>query len=388
MPLDVNPYDKTFVDNPFPTYARLRSEAPVFWSERLKFWIISKYDDVVAIARNPTDFSSTIGPGGGFSSEGSDLPLVAYDPPDHTRVRSVVSNVFNAARVEALEPRIRELCNELVDGIEAKAGHDEPIDFIKSFSKALPVTMIAEIMGAPPAMADRFKLWADAGVGSRQALPNAQVMAEMRTYFGSLADERRKDPRDDLITALVQTADADEGKLRKDEIDRFCELLWIAGNETTTNLLSNALVALQENPGEFEKVLHDRSLIPSFVEETLRYYSPVRGLFRGVSHDLEFRGHSLRKGQPVWLLFISANRDEEQFSDPERFDIRRDPNRHVAFGFGPHFCLGAPLARLEARVAFETLLERIPHLRVHPESGTRLRSPFNFGFSKLPATLP
>jgi len=387
-----------YAADPRPAWKRLRGEAPVLWSEPFGFWVVSKYDDVVMMLKNPDDFSSSIGSAGGLAPQADGgagagvgfLPMIQHDPPDHTRLRGLLSRVFSPRRISDMEPRIRGIAADLVAEIRRKAEAGESLDLYRDFASPLPVIVIAEMLGVPATERERLGFWADAtgiGSGGRYSLDvRARAVKQIDACLAGLIEKRRSEPEDDLISALVQISDEDGNRLRSNELLGFCKLLWIAGNETTTNLISNASLILRERPDLLDELRANGSLIPAFVEEALRYEGPVNGLFRVATRDLEIQGQRIGKGQPVWLLFSSANRDGDHFPDPDRFDLHRKPNDHLAFGFGIHFCLGAALARLEARVAFEALTEILPSLELYPEQGERIPTPILRGWLKLPMT--
>ncbi len=392
--VDFDIYADDFRNDPYPFYARLRDEAPVQWSERHGFWTIAQYADVMAAAKNYNDFSSTIAPTGGIETGERRQTMISSDPPEHTRIRSVVGRAFTPATIAAMESRIRQIAVDLIEEMRDKARSGEEIDFVESFSSPLPVLVIAEILGVPADMRARLRQWqvtlSDAGPtmgDSDKQTAREKIRHEMRGYFEELGEERRLDPQNDLISDIFRAAELEDLELSSYDLAILCSLLWNAGNETTTNLLNNGMAAARQNPEEYRKVKDDRSLVPSFVEEALRYDAPVAGLFRRAKRDFDFRGQPIKEGQPLWLLYGSANRDAGQFKDADRFMVERHPNRHVAFGFGIHFCIGAPLARLEGRVGMEELLDRVPDLRVYPERGERKSTQVIRGFNRLPASL-
>ncbi len=387
--------DPRYVEDPHPFWAHLRVEDPVHFDEELGFWALSRYDDVLSAAKDSATFSSLIGPGGPMMGrdpgEGHFLPMIQNDPPDHTRLRTNLSRAFTPRRVAEMEPRIREIADGLISEIERKASKDEPLDLYDDLASPLPVVVIAEILGVPESMRERLRLWAGVtGIGTGEGFPlerRFEIFGEFDRYLSDLVEERRQEPGDDMISALIHVSEAEGGQLRPDELVRLCELLWIAGNETTTNLISNAALVLQERPELLADLVANPGLVPAFVEESLRYCSPVSGLFRVASRDVEVRGKKIREGEAVWLMFSSANRDTDHFDRPDEFDIRRKPNDHLAFGFGIHFCLGAALARLEAKVAFESMLSILPLVRLDATHGERVPTPILRGWLKLPMTL-
>ena len=286
--------------------------------------------------------------------------MLSSDPPRHTRLRGLVSQAFTPRMVELLEPRLREIAAELLDPIagEGKA------DIVDALAYPLPVIVIAEILGVPPEDRDRFKVWSDEVVsllgtglgGEERELPTATFEA-MRAYLSAMCDERRARPRNDLISGLV-AAEVDGTKLSSEELLQMLILLLVAGNETTTNLIGNAIIEFMNHPDQLQRVLDDPALLPTAIEEVMRYCSPVQATARRPVRDMEVAGKKIDAGQMTVVWLASANRDPEVFENPDAFDVGRTPNRHLGFGLGIHFCLGAPLARLEAKVALEEFLRR------------------------------
>jgi cytochrome P450 len=357
-----NPMSPGFIHNPYPSYAWLRRHRPVFRDEQADFWALSRYADVFAALRNYQDFSSAQGIG---SERERTRMLISTDPPDHTVLRGLVNKAFTPRIVSELEPRIQQITDDLLDA----ALVDGSFDLVQDLAIPLPVTVIAELLGVEPERRDDFKRWSDAFVGTDDGddretygARNDRAMEEFRAYFGATVEARRHDRRGDLISALV-AAQADRNVLSTEDILWFCLLLLVAGNETTTNLISNSALALFKHLEQLAMIRRTPALIPSMIEEALRYDSPVQGLFRTTTREVSLGDTVIPADQKVLVLYASANRDETQFPDADRFDITRLPNNHVAFGHGIHFCLGAPLARLEARVAWETLLRRTADLR-------------------------
>jgi cytochrome P450 len=294
--------------------------------------------------------------------------MIAVDPPDHTRLRNLVNRGFTPRRMSALEPRLREIAKSHLDRVVPKGR----MDLVSDFTIPFPVTVIAEMLGVEPKHRDRFKHWSDSiviglsGISGEFSKEDVRQSAdEMCEYFGRVASERRTNPRDDLISVLVAAEEGDA--LTTGEVISFTLLILIAGNETTTNLIGNGMKALLTHPDQMEEVMNDASLIPNMIEESLRYDAPIQGIPRKVVQDVELGGTQLKSDEFLMVLFASANRDERQFPEPDRFDIHRDTQGHVAFGHGIHFCLGASLARLEARIAFESLFARCKNFRVDAE---------------------
>jgi pimeloyl-[acyl-carrier protein] synthase len=383
--------------DPYPTYRRLRSADPVHWDEGARAWILTRCDDVTALLRDQRlsndrrELFANMVAGTGIEQlyESASNSMINNDTPRHTRLRGLVSKAFTPRAVEAMTDRIRQLVDELLDAV----GPRGRMEFMREFAYPLPVKVIAALMGVPLADLDQFRKWSDdqavvAGGGPavvghevlRQAMTSGR---EMRAYFERITAERRAHPRNDLFTAMVQAEEAGD-RLSEPELYSNLTLLLIAGHETTTNLLGNGLLALLQHPDQFRKLRGDPSLVEGAVEEMLRYHGSVQFVQRVARDDVPVGGKTIRKGEHVFLCVAAAAHDPEHFPEPERFDVARTNNKHVTFGAGPHFCLGAPLARLEARIAFATLVRRLPDLRL--EGGPlRFRNNFNLrGLEALP----
>ena len=293
--------------------------------------------------------------------------MLTSDPPEHTRLRRLVSKAFTPRMVEGLRPRIQEIVDRLLDA----AAQNGRMDVIRDLAYPLPVIVIAEMLGVPPNHRDQFKHWSDEIVGvlggplvPQETLERSRVAVhELAEYLNSVIVERRGEPREDLVSGLI--AAEEQGQiLSGDEMLATAMLLLVAGNETTTNLIGNGMLSLLRNPDEMERLCADPSQVPTAVEELLRYDGPVQATGRVAMEDLEIGGQKVTKGQAVLTVLGAANRDPAQFGKPDELDLDRQPNEHVAFGDGIHFCLGAPLARAEGQIAFETLLRRFPHPRL------------------------
>ena len=369
--------------DPFPEFARLRAEDPVHWSPAMKAWIVTRYADVKQVALNNRQISADrLTPFFKTNPEyqkGSIESLVRYlnhwmvfrDPPDHTRLRRLFNKAFTPTSVENLRPNIEDIVAHLIDGMQAKARRGETIDYIADFAYPLPASVIMDLLGVPRADLERVKVWSDdiaLFIGTAQVAGNKYLRAEagakaMSGYFRTLVEARTAQPRDDMISQLVLARD-DRDALSTDEIIGTCILLLFAGHETTTNLIGNGFIHAMRNRCEWERLVADSSLAPTAIEEFLRYDGPSGALARVAAADLEMGGKTIREGQRVFAFMNSANRDPEAFEDAERFDIGRAQNPHLTFGHGIHFCLGAPLARLEAQVAAVRLAERLPDIRL------------------------
>jgi cytochrome P450 len=368
MTLDFNPYDPELHQDPYPVYRRLRDGFPVYHNPDLRFWTLSRYHDVLEALRTPDVFISGRGVmvgGSGDDGQPAGIPLlITTDRPRHTQLRSLVSRAFTPRRIAGLEPRVRAIARSLLDDV---AGRRE-FDLVEEFSGPLPTIVIAELLGVPAEDQKWFKEKSNAVAEFDPTRPGAteQDMGpaiELGTYLAEVLERRRHEPRDDLVSALL-AAEIDGERLSEPELIGFAFLLLVGGNETTTNLISNAAIQLDRHRDQRRLLLEDPGRIPTAVEEFLRYDSPVQGLGRTTTAPVTLHGVTIPEGARVLLLFGSANHDERKIADPECFDVLRDPNPHLAFGFGAHFCLGANLARLEARVAFEELLARLPDYRM------------------------
>ncbi len=392
--------------NPFPEFARLRAEDPVHWSPAMKAWIVTRYADVKQVALNNRQISADrLTPFFKTNPEyqrGSIDSLVRYlnhwmvfrDPPDHTRLRRLFNKAFTPTSVENLRPNIEDIVGHLIDGMQAKAGRGETVDYIADFAYPLPASVIMDLLGVPRADLERVKLWSDdiaLFIGTAQVAGNKYLRAEsgakaMSDYFRTLVEARTAEPRDDMITHLVLARD-DHDALSTDEIIGTCILLLFAGHETTSNLIGNGFLYSMRNRGQWERLIADPSLAPAAVEEFLRYDGPSGAFARVAAADLEMGGKTIREGQRVFAFMNAANRDPEAFDDPERFDIGRETNTHLTFGHGIHFCLGAPLARLEAQIAAIRLTERLPHIRLSGGDPEWHDSLILRGVKSLPVTL-
>jgi cytochrome P450 len=383
--------------NPYPFYRKLREAHPVFRVAELDAWIVTSYEAVNAALRNP-QLSSDRFPrlrqrlaSKGLDSLAQDRvrSMIHMDPPDHTRLRGLVSKAFTPKSVEAMAGRIQEIVNDLLEAVKSQG----QMDLIEDFAYPLPVTVIAEMLGVPTEDRARFKHWSDevsvvlggdVAALSEKALRRATTAREeLADYFQDIVRQRRKNPGIDLISALTQ-AEEEGGKLSEDELYSTVVLLLVAGNETTTNLIGNGMLALLRHPEEMQKIWESPSRVPAAVEEMLRFDSPVQLTTRMAKTDLEIQGTRIPKGDWLYLVVGAANRDPAQFPEPDRFDVARVENKHIGFGAGAHFCLGAPLARLEAQIAVSSLREHFPKLRLGEET-VEYRNNFNLrGLKSLP----
>ena len=342
--------------NPFPWFQHMRQHTPVVFDDRFGSWNAFKYNDAQQVLSNYAVYSSQ----NSESNQGIDVSILNMDPPRHRQLRALAAQAFTPRAVALLEGRIAEIVNQLLDTVE-RQGH---MDLIDDLAYPLPTTIIAEMLGVPISDREQFRHWSNQIVGSEPIDRSTGMGPQqaMGQYFRKLLPERRRQPKDDLISALLQ-AQVDGASLSEAELLGFCILLLVAGNETTTTLLGNAILTFDEHPEVMEELRADPSLMPGAIEEVLRYRPSVRMMFRTTIQEAQLSGQVIPAGESVIAWLASANRDEEQFPDPDTFDIHRSPNRHLAFGYGIHFCLGAPLARLEARVALNILLARWDDIR-------------------------
>ena len=362
-----------YTTDPHPLYAQLRAEAPVAWNEERGFWAIAKHAHVSAIESDHATFCA----GRGILVEeigttyATPPTMMHSDPPVHTRYRRLVQPAFKPSVARGLEPVIRARTAALVERFEDAAA----TDIVSALSVPLPLQVISEILGVPDAEWERCYEWSEAVIPGATDWPEErrnQLMADMVGYLVGAAKDRRARPRDDVLTQLAQV-DLDGERLSDDELGMFLVQLLVAGNETTRDLISSGLLAFADHPGQWERLRAERSLVPSAVEEMLRWSSPVVSFMRTATRDTEVGGIPVAEGEPVLMLFASANRDEDAFGpSASSFDVGRDPNPHLAFGQGNHFCLGAALARLEGRVVLDELLDRFAGLE---RAGAVERSP-------------
>jgi cytochrome P450 len=359
-----------YLGDPHAAFRRLRSADPLHWYEAGRFWCATRHAEVCEISRRPRAFSSAHGTqlfeiplrlaGGAVAGLGSAASIIQMDPPEHNRHRKLVIGAFTPRTIAALEPRVRALARESVASIRP----GEPFDFVEQVAIPLPMFLIAELLGVPRSDYEAFRRWSDVMIEAGSSGPSAEVLGtviELFQYMVARAAERRREPREDVLTTLA-LAEIEGERLSDAELGAFCLTLLVAGNETTRNLIAGGMRVLLEHPAQWRKLCADPGLVPNAVEEMLRYTSPIQNFVRRVQRDTELAGKRLRAGEYVALFYGSANRDEAVFGpDAEVFDIfRQSADRHVAFGFGEHLCLGASLARLEARVMFEELIARGP----------------------------
>jgi cytochrome P450 len=415
-PLAFDPFSSTHWDDPYPMYRRLREEAPVYWAETSRVYCVSRYHDVESVFRNTEQFSSQgafnvafealsprIGPRevfemlrflwrarlNPFQLQQSliDKNLIAQDAPLHSKMRGIVNRGFTPRRVRDWEPRVREIAASLL------ADRPDPMNFdvVRDLAIPLPVAIIAEVLGIGPERHADLKRWsvelATVASGSQRGStigPLLATLGELSAYLRGLVAERKAHPSDDLVSVLIDPAHGDT--LDAESLFSFVVLLILAGNETTTNLIGSAVSLLLDHPEALELVVAEPARIPALIEEALRFDPPVHLMFRRAKQDLEIAGARVPREGRVGLLIGAANRDDRQFVDPDRFDITRDPTPHLAFGQGAHFCLGASLARLEARTALELLIPELPRLARATPARHLVDSTLLRGLSSLPLT--
>ena len=365
-----NPLSSRTAQDPYPVYAPLRARDPVHRSRLLKAWLFTRHSDVDAILRDHQHFASDPRKGTLSSRQHAMLPpadeftMLFLDPPDHTRLRSLVNKAFTLKAVDDLEPRIRGVLGSLLDDIEDPAG----FDLMQAVARPLPVILIAEMLGVPSEDRERFRNWSaqrarllEPMISPREREAGEAASRAFDAYFRPIVEARRAEPRDDIVSALARAED-DGGRLTERETLNMLRLLLSAGNETSVNLIGNGVWALLRHPEQLQRLRNDPSLIPAAVEELLRFDSPVQADFRRVLADCEVNGFALRKRDNLVLLLGAANRDPDVFEDPDRLDVGRSQGSHLSFGRGIHHCLGAPLARLEGRIVLEMLLDRFPQI--------------------------
>jgi len=377
--------------NPYPFFAEMRQRHTVAFDERANLWSVYRHADVSAALADPESFPNSTVEAGAMPDDGMRrfASLVAFDPPRHTRMRSLVTRAFTSSAVARLEGRIVAIVEELLDAVSA-AGQT---DLVADLAGPLPTIVIAEMLGVPAADQASFRRWSDAVGEAANAMVAdpvtgvgrlVEAFTPMEDYLRHAIAERRGRPREDLISGLM-AAEIDGEALEELDLVAFCVLLLIAGNVTTTHLIGNAVRALLNHPAEMARLIAHPELLPAAIEELLRYDSPLIAVGRWVGRDRELGGQQLQKGQRVMLWTGAANRDPDVFPEPDRLDLGRKPAQHMAFGYGPHFCLGAPLARLEARIALPAILRRLPELRL--AEGTELEAVpgyFLHGMVRLP----
>lgn len=363
-PIVFNPFSYEMHEDPYPTYTRLREEAPAYHNAEMDFWALSRFDDVRDAYRDWQTYTSTQGIALEEVGPGSAPSMIGMDPPDQTKLRKLVVRAFTPGRVGAMEPRVRGLATRFLDGL-TESGE---CDLIARFAALLPSDVISTLLGAPPEDHNDLRVWTETLMERADGVPTPPPAAnaaagKLLQYFGGLIEKKRGAPGEDLVSALV-AAEMDGRRLDDHEILGFCFLLISGGNETTEKLIANTVHQLGRHPEQRAALIADPSRIPAAIEESLRFRSPTQYMVRATTRDVPLHGETIPKGAKVLLSIGAANHDPRHFDHPERFDIAREMEGHLAFGFGVHFCLGARLARLEARVALEEILKRLPDYAV------------------------
>ena len=365
-----NPLSTQTAQDPYPVYAALREKNPVHRSRLMNSWLFARHADIDTILRDHRRFGNDPRKGKLSRRQRGNLPrdeeftMLFLDPPDHKRLRALVNKAFTPKAVNALEPHIRSLLATLLDEIDDPAS----FDLMQAVAQPLPVIVIAEMLGVPPKDRAQFKVWSDQRARTLEPIIDAQERAAseaaakaLDAYFRPIIQERRAAPQEDIVSALAQ-AEEEGDRLTEREMLNMLRLLLIAGNETTTNLIGNGVLALLRHPDQLQRLREDPSLIPSAVDELLRFDSPVQTDFRRALEDCEVNGFPLKKRDNIVVLLGAANRDPDVFEDPDRLDVGRGDRSHLSFGRGIHHCIGAPLARLEGRIVLEMLLERFSQI--------------------------
>ncbi len=376
---DYDRYCEGRLENPYSLYDRLRTEDPVHWSDRLESWMLTRYDDVLSANRDRRLASNRVSVNMGALTEADRMKykglgdhisnwLGFTDPPKHTRMRDMIGQTVNQDLAETMRGRIRKIVDDLLDKAQTKG----EMDLVDDFAYPLPANLICDILGIPGGYRKQFRgsiedLTAFVGaVGpalTRVAEKAEQSRRELTAFFGDLASQRRREPRQDLISALAAVEGKEDG-LTEDEMMGLIVFIFDAGHDTTASFIANGVLSLLRNPTEMERLRRDSTLMETAIEEFLRYESPIQFDTRLATADLEIDGKRIRAGQTVILVRGAANRDPAQFPDPDRLDVGRRDNKHLAFGWGAHFCLGAPLARAEGEIAITSLLDRFPNMQL------------------------
>jgi pimeloyl-[acyl-carrier protein] synthase len=380
-PIDEMLVSDEFLDDPYPLLRQLQREDPVYWSESIGGWIVTRYDDIVPTFRDVAHFSNygrfaktveylapedrqKLAP---FETHYRQQSLLQSDPPVHTRLRALMTKPFSATNVEAMRPKIRRIVNDVIDSVQPRG----QMDVIHDLAYPLPFSVLGTIMGLPDQRQEEIKHWADEillfqGVNRPPValLERSQAaLLAMRSFLFELVNEKRRQPADDVISQLV-AAEAEGNRLTEQELVYTCVTILGAGHETTTSLIGNGLYSILSHPGQWQKLRQDSSLLGTAIEEMLRFESPVARQPRVIQDDVELGGKKLLKGQVAFQMLNAANRDPAYFTDPDTFNIERQNNKHIAFGMGIHFCLGAGLARTEAQEVFRAVMERLPEIRL------------------------
>jgi cytochrome P450 family 142 subfamily A polypeptide 1 len=373
-----------YAGQPYGDWAWMREHAPAYWDAKNEVWALTRYEDVLAVEKDPVTFSSHRAP----RPHGDHLPMmISMDDPEHVRRRKLVSRGFTPRRVRDHEATIRRICTQIIDRVAPKGS----CDFVWDIAAPLPLLLIADMLGFPPDAYDDLLRWSDDLIRATTIDPSPEVaeagftaMLQFREFqLGVIADRRAKPPQDDLVSILCY-AEIDGERLDDESIISESLLILIGGDETSRHVMTDGMLALLEHPDELAILRDDLARIEVGVEELLRWVSPIKNMARTATRDVEIQGETLHAGDQVILMYPSANRDAAAFEHPDRFDVRRDPNPHLAFGFGPHFCMGASLARIELKVMFAELLRRLPDLHLAGDPLPRRSSNFISGPEAMP----
>lgn len=372
-----DPTDPAFLANPYPTYRRLREESPVFFFEKWHAYVLTRYDDVNTLLRDRRlgRVLENYPQWGEYEWQFEQTrmgSILEIEPPDHTRIKEVFHQTFTPKRVRELSGKIHALCERLVDDLLKRP--QRQADLIHDFAQPIPVTVIADLLGIPEADRHHLVPWSKGIIGwfepERTRAMEAEAIRcaqEFAAYLRAMIPLKRQQPGDDLFSAMLQVHDREPERLSEQELVNNCILLLNAGHEAVVNVMGNGMKALLSHPEQYARLKADHSLIPTAVEEMMRYDTPLQFFERYVLEPLEYKGQRWERGTKLVLYYASANHDPAVFRDPETFDITRDPNPHLAFGAGLHYCIGAPLARVELQTALRVLLERLPELRLLPQ---------------------
>ena len=385
---DIDLLDGSFyAEDPHPKYAWMREHAPVYFDAKHGVWGLASYAAVLGASRDPSTFSNA----GGIRPDNGPLPMmIDMDDPEHLKRRKLVNRGFTPRRVRDLEPHIRRTCDEIIDSVCERG----ECDFVREIAAPLPMILIGDMLGVEPSDRADLLRWSDDMVSAQSGNATDESMTRAMTAFTEYSEyqdrviaDRSQHPTDDLVSVLVH-AEVDGDRLTHDEVVHESLLILVGGDETTRHVISGGMEQLLLHPDQRRLLLDDPAMVPTAVEEMLRWVTPIKNMCRTVTHDTTFLGQPLQAGQKCMLLYESANRDEDKFRDPFRFDVERHPNEHVAFGFGAHFCLGSSLARLELQIMMERLLTRLPdmELATTPEKLPRRRANFISGLESMPVT--
>jgi cytochrome P450 len=388
-----DPFNPELIADPYPFYEQLRDEHPVHYNERMDFYVLSRYDDIFHALRKPQIFSSAQGltpAKDEISQLGIPPTFIMMDPPDHTRLRRLITKAFTPDTVKELEPTIRQFVVDHVEAMKRKSADGEEVDLVQAIASPLPTMVVANILGVPPEDREKFDPWSD-GITSASAdfaLDIQQAIGAVQglvSYFGAMCQARRANPTNDMISKLTR-AEIDGDTLTDWDILGFCFVMIAGGNDTTTNLIGNSMKFLHDYPDQHCELLQDPTLLPNAIEEFLRIESVVQGLSRTTTEDVELHGTTIPAGSKVHNLYASGNRDPRHWGDnADELDIHREIDRHLSFAQGPHFCIGAHVARMMIRIYFEEMGSRIgENFEIDWDRAERRQSAFTRGFTKIP----